>query len=177
MGIISWLAKIPDDNRLRFGFPWDTLARLSLSDLPKRFAELDLQYRRQGRRNKFGHYEDEYLPESIDLKAAFERVDKLPPSPPTQFFVRDNDLGGENRLYQPSAIIEFPDKPSINPIGTPYYSPTVEYRVPSDSGEHCRTFTWDKLNEVVPRMRDFSTSTDEKIENGNISEWRRLMYV
>lgn len=87
----------------------------------------------------------------------------------TQFFVGDNDLNGNNRLYQPSIILEYrddlPDKPDRFEIWPFQYI---------DGGQKS---TWDQYGQAVPPVRVPSNGENEGNEHQDVSKWRRIVYV
>lgn len=87
----------------------------------------------------------------------------------TTFFVRDNDLLGNNRLYKENAVNEYQNgKYLYNDI------PTIENGVSR----------WEKYRESISAVPIPNTDKNERsmrnldtTERTETSEWRRVMYV
>jgi hypothetical protein len=177
MSLISWLSKIPDDNRLRFGFPLGSLASLPLTLLPgirpSRW-ELDV-YRKEKRLEQRLIDVDHYLPNSASIKVAFDQFNRLTPGYGIQFFVRDNDLHGNNRLYQPSILLEYRDEPSGNPGIIQNTPPPLQYA--GDDGKDFQQSMWNQHSEAAPIVHVPSNGRNEEQENQDALEWRRIVYV
>jgi hypothetical protein len=155
---ISWLSRIPDDKRLRFGFPNGILQQLQI-EAPYYEVPTDQPV-----------YEY-FLPESYhsEISASFEQVDEIAPMLSTRFFVRDNDLWGNNRLYEEKTVKVYHD-------GEYTYSntPTME------NGD----YRWNKYREPISAVDILNTDKNERsrtdpdtTEDNETAQWKRVMYV
>jgi hypothetical protein len=161
MPLISWLSKIPDDERLKFGFVQGSLAHLSQPEITAGRWELHMSQMHPDYR-KYFYYATPHLPEPADIMAVFKEFDHFNlQRRGRRFFVRDTDVDGNNRLYQPFTILEYPDdhnqKPHINPFR------------PWDYEGVGKNSTWNQYGEAVPTVGGAA--------NGRASAWRRIMYV
>jgi hypothetical protein len=176
MSLISWLSKIPDDKRLRFGFTLGSLASLPLTLLPginPSCWELDV-YRKEKRLEQRLIDVHHYLPNSASINAAFGQFNRLTPGYGIQFFVRDNDLDGNNRLYQPSILLEYRDNPSGNPGIIQNTPPPLQYG--DYFGDDIQKSTWDQHPQAAPMMHVPSNGRNEEQENQDALK-RRIVYV
>jgi hypothetical protein len=178
MSLISWLSEIPDDNRLRFGFPSGSLASLPLTLLsafkPSRW-ELD-PYREEKRLERRLIDVHHYLPDFASIQAAFDQFERSTPCYGTQFFVRDDYPDG-NRLYQPSILLKHLDKyPRPKHPGIIQNAPPpLQYGV--YDGEDFQESTWDQYCQAAPIVQVPSNGRKEEQENQDASELRRIVYV
>jgi hypothetical protein len=139
---------------LKFGFVPRSLTRLSQPEIIASRWELAVSQM----------YLDHFPirgPKSGDIMAALEEFDNFnwADSQGGRLFVRDTDLDGNNRLYQPCTILEYPDdhnqKPQINCFPCDGY------------GKVGNSSTWDQYGDTV----------GGGTANGRASAWRRIMYV
>jgi hypothetical protein len=198
---ISWLSRIPDDKRLRFGFTNGALQRLQIKapnyELPNyHFGLLD--------------YRDP-LPNRSETSALFQQVDRIASNFSTRFFVRDNDLQGNNRLYESDIITEYHDgKYAYSKIPTrdnlvsrweQYREPISAVDIPNrDRNERTPSnldttgsvssrsaSNLDTTGSVSSRSASNLNSTErvslrtasnlDTTESYETSQWRRVMYV
>jgi hypothetical protein len=87
---ISWLSRIHDYKRLRFGFAYGILRHLQIEapnyELPSDSPGFEILHR-------------------SEISASFQVADQIGSKYfPTRYFVRDNDLWGNNRLYGRNSI-------------------------------------------------------------------------
>jgi hypothetical protein len=164
MPLISWLSRIPDDGRLRFGFPAGIFSKTGR-------WELDV-YREENRLEHRLIDVSYYLPDPASIKAAFDQFYRLTPGYGIQFFVRDNDLNGNNRLYQPSVILEYPDNLSDRPGIIRNTPPPLQYG--GYVGEDFRESPWDQHPQAAPIVRVPSNGRNEEQENQDKMETHRV---
>jgi hypothetical protein len=179
MSLISWLSKIPDDNRLRFGFPPGSLASLPLTLMsafkPSRW-ELD-PYREEKRLERRLIDVHHYLPDFASIQAAFDQFERLTPCYGTQFFVRDIYPDGNNRLYQPSILLKYLSKFSHSEYPGIIQSTTPPLQYGGYDGEDFQESTWDQYRQAAPIVQVPSNGRKEEQENQDASVLKRIVYV